>query len=302
MRVVCVCMMPWISFSHECAPLVVVGCVRTRKLDEIQAKERTMATHTFGDFVEEDYGAITTIELIYGSHARLQQTFLEEEDCVFQWDRFLSWKDFERLQLSFQKMTKDNVVLFALREQEAARSSAGSFVMHKMIPQTTIPDDCRMAFADEERALSLGLEALLLMRTKDLFGRALVKTLKNKNVRVGNSSDDEWFVVAVLLGATPPVFVPVHAASVGSTVATAPAVSTAAAVPVAMGYSADSGRYISNSDYSSGGYHHSNGGGGRGICYAFQKGECTRGDSCRYEHTTGTFVSLPLCVRVPGHF
>ena len=26
------------------------------------------------------------------------------------------------------------------------------------------------------------------------------------------------------------------------------------------------------------------GGGGGGVCYAFQKGECTRGDSCRFSH------------------
>eukprot|EP00961_Rhodomonas_salina_P068999 926414-Rhodomonas_salina.2 len=26
------------------------------------------------------------------------------------------------------------------------------------------------------------------------------------------------------------------------------------------------------------------GGGGGGVCYAFQKGECTRGDSCRFAH------------------
>eukprot|EP00303_Exanthemachrysis_gayraliae_P011323 CAMPEP_0206019006 /NCGR_PEP_ID=MMETSP1464-20131121/28287_1 /ASSEMBLY_ACC=CAM_ASM_001124 /TAXON_ID=119497 /ORGANISM="Exanthemachrysis gayraliae, Strain RCC1523" /LENGTH=143 /DNA_ID=CAMNT_0053392899 /DNA_START=68 /DNA_END=495 /DNA_ORIENTATION=- len=26
------------------------------------------------------------------------------------------------------------------------------------------------------------------------------------------------------------------------------------------------------------------GGGGRGVCYAWQRGECNRGDSCRFEH------------------
>jgi hypothetical protein len=27
------------------------------------------------------------------------------------------------------------------------------------------------------------------------------------------------------------------------------------------------------------------GGGGGGVCYAFQKGECNRGDSCRFSHS-----------------
>ena len=28
------------------------------------------------------------------------------------------------------------------------------------------------------------------------------------------------------------------------------------------------------------------GGGGGGVCYAFQKGSCTRGDACRFSHTS----------------
>lgn len=37
---------------------------------------------------------------------------------------------------------------------------------------------------------------------------------------------------------------------------------------------------------SSGGYRSSRpSGGGSGVCYAFQRGECTRGDTCRFSHS-----------------
>ena len=46
------------------------------------------------------------------------------------------------------------------------------------------------------------------------------------------------------------------------------------------GYGGDRG---GGGGYGGGGY----GGGGQGVCYSFQKGECTRGSSCRYSHEGG---------------
>ena len=41
------------------------------------------------------------------------------------------------------------------------------------------------------------------------------------------------------------------------------------------------------SGYEGGGYQGRGGGGGAGVCYAFQKGECTRGTGCRFSHEGG---------------
>lgn len=45
--------------------------------------------------------------------------------------------------------------------------------------------------------------------------------------------------------------------------------------------------YIGYGDRGGGGGGYQGGGGGAGVCYAFQKGECTRGSGCRFSHDNG---------------
>lgn len=48
--------------------------------------------------------------------------------------------------------------------------------------------------------------------------------------------------------------------------------------------------FIGYGDSGRGGSYQGNsggGGGGAGVCYAFQKGECTRGSGCRFSHDNG---------------
>jgi hypothetical protein len=49
----------------------------------------------------------------------------------------------------------------------------------------------------------------------------------------------------------------------------------------------DSCRFSHTEGGGSGGGYGGRGGGGAPVCYAFQKGECTRGDACRFSHTEG---------------
>ena len=44
---------------------------------------------------------------------------------------------------------------------------------------------------------------------------------------------------------------------------------------------------VSHTEGGGGGGGFGGGGGGAPVCYAFQKGECTRGDACRFSHTEG---------------
>ena len=44
---------------------------------------------------------------------------------------------------------------------------------------------------------------------------------------------------------------------------------------------------FSHTEGGGGGGGFGGGGGGAPVCYAFQKGECTRGDACRFSHTEG---------------
>jgi hypothetical protein len=233
--------------------------------------------HNFGELLSDEHAAITYIEHKYGADAHVRKAFLEDA-CLFQWDRFLSWKDFESRTLGFNNLTRENVGVFLVTEMDTG--SAGSAVMRAMMPPSN-SNDCRIAFGSTMQCGELDLEALLLMRVKDMSGIAFMKTLKQKT-KTGFSLSGEWLVVAIkgpcLVGGAAPAGPLLAAVPMASSV-----VPTNGAAAL---YGAAGGGY--NRGTSNGGgafYSATNVGRTRAPCRRWPN--CDFGDSCYYEHGPG---------------